>query len=102
MGLDFYWLDEGSTTAPLVTLDAGDLKFVESALADLEAATGIFVDPYGRTRVSPAHASLLGAQLSARIQSLPKSPASGQCLAQFLGVLNEAAAKGRWLLADGD
>ncbi len=59
MTVDIFAVSDQSQRHLLFQLDAADLKALKPALAELQAKTGVFLDPYGTTRLHLAHCRLL-------------------------------------------
>ncbi len=58
MGSDFSWLGANKGIVE-VTRDETSLSSVKPAFRELQRCTGVNIDPYGDSRISPDHARLL-------------------------------------------
>lgn len=98
MGLEVFWLDEYSRSAE-ATLSISDelLEVIAPCVEELRIRTGCLVDPFGNTRLYPAHARLL-AQAIARRNDVVRSTDLGRLMA----LLVSAAETNRALLFSGD
>ena len=95
MGLDFSWtgLKRGNVE---VTLEGTSLSLVEPAFNELQRCTGIIVDPYGDSRISPDHARLL-------MESIAASGAvSDSDVRGLLEMLERAVRDDEWIFVEGD
>lgn len=95
MGLVITWLDCKGRTE--VILDDEVMKIINPAVIELEAKTGIFLDPYSDTRISPDHAQIL----IKKIENLEYKN-KNSILEKFIEILNTSVKNGRWILALGD
>ena len=94
MGIDFYWLDErGQADASLVTLSGPcETEFLRAA-DQARHSTGLFIDPYGTTRLSPDHGKLVLAYL--------EREACPSCK-DVITILKKAVGNNLWLILEGD
>jgi len=95
MAMEFQWLSD-SDGDTRVALGARDVLAVGHALEDLCARTGIYLDPYGTTRLSPEHAGILLEGL--RKRSVERSAV----LAGLVSMLEVAMSDGKWIVVEGD
>ena len=93
--MDFAWLDDDSRKA-VVVLSEESYTAIESELKELEAKTSLFLDPYGRTRISPGHARFLRELLA---DSTFRECREVRCLTEMLLTASENE---RWIVAEGD
>lgn len=95
MTIDVFWLDD-SRQIELVKIKFSEYQKISHHVEELRKRTGVFVDPYGDTRLSPEHADILR-NLILGDQSVNKSMNPS-----FMKVLHEAKLENRWLLFSGD
>jgi Trm5-related predicted tRNA methylase len=95
MTIDVFWLDD-SRQIELVKIKFSEYQKISHHVEELRKKTGVFIDPYGDTRLSPEHAHILR-NLILGDQSLNKSMNSN-----LLEVLREAKLENRWLFFSGD
>ncbi|MCU7646526.1 hypothetical protein [Pseudomonas piscis] len=91
--LDFSCLADSRGNKPSLSIHDRDLKFLEPAFLDLEQKTGIYIDPYGTTRVYPAHQQILVDYLHGR---------SEEQIVEFVRLLKNCIREDEVLVADGD
>lgn len=95
MSIDFTWLDK-QNGPDKVTLTDSSFKRIEKALNKLKEKTGLFVDPYSDTRISPDHAQLLQTLI---IDSCSERTDELEALEDML---RKSAEKSWWILVEGD
>lgn len=93
--MDVFWLDD-SKQIELVKIEFGEYQRVFRHVEELSKMTGVFIDPYGDTRLSPEHAHIL------RKLILEDRSLDGSMNSNLLEVLREAESEDRWLLFSGD
>ena len=93
MSLDFSYLSDKGGIFPKYTLVDRDSSLFEAAFSDLQEKTGVFIDPYGTTRIYPDHQRLLISFLSGSFHPTVRA---------FVAYLAEAASRDAALLANGD
>lgn len=91
--LDFSYLSDKRGDKPFLQLSDADVARVHDAFARLREKTGVYIDPYGRTRIYPEHQKILITLLS------KDADGSVHLFIDFLKVASEADEV---LLADGD
>ncbi|UMZ15268.1 hypothetical protein I9018_15505 [Pseudomonas sp. MPFS] len=91
--LDFSYLADSQGNKPSLSIHDRDVKFLEPAFLDLEQKTGICIDPYGTTRIYPAHQQILVDYLQGR---------SEDKIVEFVHLLKNAIREDEVLVADGD
>lgn len=91
--LDISYLSDDQGDKPSFMIHDRDFKFFEPAFLDLKQKTGVYIDPYGKTRVYPEHQRML-------INFLTKD--SEDKVVGFVCFLRGSAEEGEVLMADGD
>jgi len=91
MALDFYFLGDPALVA---SVNDSQLQAISPALEKLTKSTGVFIDPYGTTRISPVHAEALVGYLES-LEGVGTTP-------ELLDALRDAHVSDRWLVAEGD
>ena len=91
--LDVSWLNDRGNV--LLTLNTVDQGILELAGTELTEKSGVRIDPYGTTRISPAHARILA-------DSLDSASAGASTIAEFQSLLHDAVQTDRWLVLEGD
>jgi hypothetical protein len=94
MGLDFAWLDDRSGRSDL-SLSYEDWSRIRNELLFLKQKTGVWLDPYSNTRLSPDHARLLRDALQARTEK-------SEGVQELILKLDDAVKQSRWMLIIGD
>ncbi len=94
MGIDVSWLGKVNE-ASILTLELSDYSEISPAIQVLEHKTGVSIDPYGDTRLSPSHASILALE----IRKLKPKQQDILCL---LAALETSVSTDDWLLFIGD
>jgi len=95
MGIDLCYLDDQKEV--LVTLDESALTKLEPAFKLLQAKSGVYVDPYGTTRISPDHAKIILSE----IEKFAEASLSTR-IRKTRSVLEHAKNNNDWLIALGD
>lgn len=95
MSLEFGWLinENGSES---IVLEDSSVEKLSHAFDELKSKTGLKIDWYGDTRISPGHARLLCEYICE--QNLLKS----KDLDRLYRVLEKAVKESRWILVVGD
>ncbi|BDR57662.1 hypothetical protein [Xylocopilactobacillus apicola] len=57
--LDFSYLSDTDGSKPSLALKDKTIQLLEDAFLDLKEKTGIYIDPYGKTRIYPAYQKIL-------------------------------------------
>jgi hypothetical protein len=57
--LDFSYLSDIDGSKPHLTLDYKTVQLLNDAFLYLKEKTGIYIDPYGKTRIYPDHQRIL-------------------------------------------
>ncbi|UVK82387.1 hypothetical protein LOY46_23015 [Pseudomonas sichuanensis] len=91
--LDISYLSDDQGDKPSFMIHDRGFKFFEPAFLDLKQKTGVYIDPYGKTRVYPEHQRIL-------INFLTKD--SEDKVVGFVCFLRVSAEEGEVLMADGD
>lgn len=95
MSIDFTWLDKQNGSETVTLTDVGFNK-IERALNELRGKTGLYIDPYSDTRVSPDHAKLLWTLIISDCSEM-----TGEL--EGLGeMLRKSFEESRWILVLGD
>ncbi len=95
MGVEFSWIT-AEKDATKVILDDESFFIIRPALEELEKKTGVKIDPYSDTRISPDHASLLiKIIMSYYTNDNPK-------VNEFTNMLKTSSDNHWWILAVGD
>ena len=91
--LNFSYLSDTDGSKPSLLLNDKSIKLLNDALFYLEKKTGIYIDPYGTTKVYPGHQKILINYLSNNKDNEIK---------KLLAYLKEAVSQDEVILADGD
>ena len=91
--LNFTYLSDTDGSKPSLLLNDKSIKLLNDALFYLEKKTGIYIDPYGTTKVYPGHQKILINYLSNNKDNEIK---------KLLAYLREAISQDEVILADGD
>lgn len=94
MALDFIWLDSGDSGK--ISLSNGGYSFIYPAIEVLKAKTGIYIDQYSDTRLSPQHAALLVSNIKIKPADVTSE------LSALIKMLSTAGDKSWWILVQGD
>lgn len=95
MGVDFSWLDE-KNGEQFVSLNDRQFNQLEAPLSELLSKSGIVIDRYGRTRLSPDHARLI-------LEVIDKDNLDvRESLPDFIKMLKIATEYSWWILVEGD
>ena len=101
MSIGFQWTGESPKDEPSCVLDDRTIELLDPAWAYLADKTGIWIDPYGHSRISPAHAQLLLDGIHDRVM-LGLEGDDAERVAEFRALLNECVREQRSLYAEGD
>ena len=93
--IEMYWLDENQVKKVIYTIQIDEFKQLNPSLDKLKMKTGIYIDPYGTTRVSPEHLKLLISDLTSKKSVILKN-------LKFMNILNEALIQNKWIIFEGD
>jgi hypothetical protein len=91
--LDLSYLSDSDGTKPSLILHDKVLRKIEASFLDLKNKTGIYIDPYGKTRVYPEHQKILIDYLS---------DFKDEDVVSLVNYLIEARAGNEVIIADGD
>ena len=91
--LNFSYLSNTDGSKPSLLLSDKSVELLNDALFYLEKKTGIYIDPYGTTKVYPDHQKILINYLSNNKDNEIK---------KLLAYLKEAVSQDEVILADGD
>ncbi|PIT15212.1 hypothetical protein [Snodgrassella alvi] len=91
--LDFSYLSDTDGSKPSLTLDYKTTQLLNDAFLYLKEKTGIYIDPYGKTRIYPDHQRIL-------INYLVKNKDNE--IKKLVAFLSEAISKDEVIIADGD
>jgi len=94
MALEFKW-DGGKSKAVLLDVEYEEWESIESTLELFQEQTGLWLDPYSDTNISPKNAKILASMLE-QIQK-PKT-----AVRKLTSILLQAHRLDRWLVAIGD
>jgi hypothetical protein len=95
MSIEFTWLDKQNGPEKIALTDAGYNK-IEKALGKLQEKTGLFIDPYSDTRVSPEHSQLLQRLL------IDEHVDKADDLLHLRDMLRQSSENSWWILVVGD
>ena len=91
--LNFSYLSDTDGSKPSLLLSDKNIESLNDAFFYLEKKTGIYIDPYGTTKVHPDHQKILINYLSNNKDNEIK---------KLLAYLKEAVSQDEVILADGD
>ena len=91
--LNFSYLSDTDGSKPSLLLSDKNIELLNDALFYLEKKTGIYINPYGTTKVYPDHQKILINYLSNNKNNEIK---------KLLAYLREAISQDEVILADGD
>ncbi|NUF78635.1 hypothetical protein GY065_06875 [Snodgrassella sp. ESL0323] len=91
--LNFSYLSDTDGSKPSLLLSDKNIESLNDAFFYLEKKTGIYIDPYGTTKVHPDHQKILINYLSNNKDNEIK---------KLLAYLREAVSQDEVILADGD
>ncbi|MDX5631119.1 MULTISPECIES: hypothetical protein [unclassified Brenneria] len=91
--LDLSYLSDNDGTKPSLMLNDKIVRKAGSSFLHLKNKTGVYVDPYGKTRIYPDHQKIL-------IDSL--ADFKDKEIVAFIEYLNEAMKNDEVIIADGD
>jgi hypothetical protein len=91
--LNFSYLSNTDGSKPSLLLSDKSVELLNDALFYLEKKTGIYIDPYGTTKVYPDHQKILIKYLSNNKDDEIK---------KLLAYFREAVSQDEIILADGD
>ena len=91
--LNFSYLSDTDGSKPSLLLSDKSIELLNDALFYLEKKTGIYIDPYGTSKVYPGHQKILIDYLSNNKDNEIK---------KILAYLREAVSQDEVILADGD
>lgn len=87
LGLDFV-VNEKFT----ITLKRQDIKKLEKVFTVLEKKSGLIIDPYGKSKISPDHSKILLEGIFAQKVDFP----------EFVRILKYSVKNSEWIHTDGD
>ncbi|WP_041411680.1 hypothetical protein [Serratia sp. FGI94] len=91
--LDLYYLSDSDGTKPSLILTDKVLRKIEASFLKLKNKTGVYIDPYGKTRVYPEHQKILIDDLS---------DFKDEDVVSLVNYLIEARNDNEVIIADGD
>jgi hypothetical protein len=91
--LDFPYLSDDEGRKPSFAMDYKTINKIENCFFYLKEKTGIYIDPYGRTRVYPDHQRIL-------INYLKNT--KDKEVIDFINFLTIASNEDEVIIADGD
>lgn len=95
MSVDFYWKHQ-KNNGRVASLNDRDFARLGTAIDALRAKTGLAVDPYANSRISPDHSQIL-------LESLNKADISNNPdLVNFKVMLEESVTNDWWIFVAGD
>jgi hypothetical protein len=95
MSLDAYLLSDKKMKNCLIKLTDPDLALLEQCITLLENKTGVYIDPYGTTRLYASHAEIL-------LYSIEMQKITNVKITKFKGILQNCIEKNEPLLFEGD
>ena len=96
MGLDVYYLSDKKMKNCLISLSDVDVKSLGEYICLLKEKTGVYIDPYGTTKLYPAHGLILLKAILADERKIEKN------IMNFVGVIEESVNRDDVLIFDGD
>jgi len=93
MSMDIY--SSSDKKNPLVSLSGSDIRSIEKAISMLKEKTGVYLDPYGTTKIYPDHGKIL---LSIIVNNKEKT----KTIMRFMDIINEYITKNDILIFEGD
>lgn len=91
--LDISYLSDEDNERPSFVIKDAEFKLFDAAFSTLKQQTGVYIDPYGTSRIYPSHQQTL-------IQLLSKSR-EGRVV-EFVTFLKASSAADEVLIADGE
>ncbi|AWQ48547.1 hypothetical protein WCU37_15320 [Serratia marcescens] len=91
--LDFSYLSDTDGSKPSVILNDKKVQLIESSLLYLKGKTGVYVDPYGKTRIYPDHQKILISHLLDN---------KDEDIKKLVSLFIEAVSLDEVIIADGD
>lgn len=91
--LDFSYLSDNDGSKPSLILHDKEIRKLESSFSYLKEKTGIYIDPYGKTRIYPDHQKIL-------INHLMNIKDTD--VMNFINFLIKASSENEIIIADGD
>jgi hypothetical protein len=95
MGLDVFFLSDKKMERCLLSLSKSDVVYLEKYMALLRKKTGVYIDPYGTTRLYPNHGKIL-------FNSIKHQGYINDKIKNFLLILQRAMDENEVLLFEGD
>lgn len=96
MSIDIYESDSLKLSIP-----EDSFVRLQEAQRELHAKTGRWIDAYGTSTISPAHAQLWLSGLT-RIRSVESDPITRQSCADLIALMQDAIARDITLIIEGD
>ncbi|KOC91623.1 hypothetical protein [Winslowiella iniecta] len=91
--IDFSYLSDKTGVEPSFIIKDAELNIFEEAFIYLKEKTGIYIDPYSKTRVYPSHQGILIEYFNKSVEKRAK---------EFVEYLKISQKKDEVLIADGD
>lgn len=91
--IDFSYLSDNDGSKPSLILHDKTIKKLETYFLLLKAKTGIYIDPYGKTRIYPDHQKIL---INCLVNIKDKE------VINFVEFLTKAINENEVIIADGD
>ncbi|EEV6996278.1 MULTISPECIES: hypothetical protein [Escherichia] len=91
--IDFSYLSDTDGSKPSLILHDKIIRKLENSFFYLKEKAGVYVDPYGKTRIYPEHQKIL-------INYLAKSKDTD--VINFINFLIKASSENEIIIADGD
>jgi len=88
------WLDDRRGSS-VVQISDDDWSKLDQELVFLRLKTGVWLDPYADTRLSPDHAKLL-------VDAIRSAQHKGDNIEKLVSALDQSVTMDRWMLAIGD
>ena len=95
MGLDVYSVRDKKMENCLITLSNSDVRLLEREISLLKEKTGVYIDPYGTTKVYPDHCKIL-------LEAILRNKKEGGNIINFIGVIKESIKQEDVLVFEGD
>ncbi|WP_336282325.1 hypothetical protein [Cronobacter dublinensis] len=92
--LDLSYFSDDSGNGPSLILNGRVVRKLEDAFLFLKEKTGVYVDPYGKTRIYPEHQKILIKYL--------KSKNKDDDITAFVAFLSSSMSQDEVIIADGD
>jgi len=95
MGLDVYSSTDKKMQYCLVSLSDSDIRMLEEEISLLKEKTGIYVDPYGTTKLYPDHGKIL-------LNFIVKNKKNSKNINNLVNIIQDHITKNEILIFEGD